>query len=94
MGRVDLITHIQHTIRMKNNFNYAIEDLKEELMYINMPEATEDHWLVSANDSMVEKLESKYEDNPEEEFYANQQGLTMSPNFVYNANTGETICII
>lgn len=52
--------------------NYDIQDLKEELMYINQPETTEDHWLVSAGDAMVEKLERKYECNPEEEFYANQ----------------------
>ena len=57
---------------MKDNFNYSLQDLKEELMYINQPVATEDHWLVSAGDAMVEKLERKYEYNPEEEFYANQ----------------------
>ena len=72
MGRVDSNAHIDHNIRMKDNFNYSLQDLKEELMYINQPEATENNWLFSANDSMVEKLESKYETNPEEEFYANQ----------------------
>ena len=72
MGRVDSNAHIDHNIRMKDNFNYDLQDLKEELMYINQPEATENNWLFSANDSMVEKLEGKYEVNPEEEFYANQ----------------------
>ena len=59
-------------IRMKDMINYSLQDLKEELMYINAPVQTEDNWLISANDAMVEKLEAKYECNPEEEFYANQ----------------------
>lgn len=61
MGRVDSITHIDHTIRMKNIINYDIEDLREEQEYIHQPNTTEDHWLVSANDSMVERMESKYQ---------------------------------
>ena len=69
---VDIPPYIEDNIRMKDNFNYSLQDLKEELMYINQPETTEDHWLVSAGDAMVEKLERKYEYNPEEEFYANQ----------------------
>jgi len=56
---------------MSNVLNYTLEDLRDEVEYINAPVESES-WLVSANDSMVEKLESKYESNPEEEFYANQ----------------------
>jgi len=64
--------YMNDNIRMKDMINYSLQDLKEELMYINAPVQTEDNWLISANDAMVEKLESKYESNPEEEFYANQ----------------------
>ena len=56
---------------MEKSLNFTLEDLKDEVEYINAPVKGES-WLVSANDSMVEKLESKYESNPEEEFYANQ----------------------
>lgn len=47
---------------MKNlmKIDYSLEDFKEEVEYINAP-VESDSWLISANDSMVEKMEAKYE---------------------------------
>ena len=43
-----------------SNVNYTLEDLRDEVEYINAP-VEGDSWLVSANDAMVEKMEAKYE---------------------------------
>ena len=42
--------------RMEKSLNFTLEDLKDEVEYINAPEVGES-WLVSANDSMVEKMD-------------------------------------
>ena len=59
---------LEWSMNLANNF--SIESLKEEQEYINSTETTS--WLQSANDAMVDKLEAKYESNPEEEFYRDQ----------------------
>ena len=64
---------------MKNlmKIDYSLENLKEELLYINDPEGSlsvdpQDNWLYRASEAAAESISAKYESNPEEEFYANQ----------------------
>ena len=61
-----------------SNVNYNLEDLRDEVEYINSPEGNLtyyaqlcDHW-DAINGAMQAKIEAKYEFNPEEEFYASQ----------------------
>ena len=60
---------------MKND--YSLENLKEELLYINDPEGSlsvdpQDNWIYRASESMAESISAKYEFNPEEELYSNE----------------------
>ena len=64
---------------MKNlmKIDYSLENLKEELLYINDPEGSlsvdpQDNWLYNASEAAAESISAKYESNPEEELYANQ----------------------
>lgn len=57
--------------------DYSLENLKEELLYINDPEGSlsvdpQDNWLYRASEAAAESISAKYESNPEEEFYAKQ----------------------
>jgi len=61
-----------------SNVNYNLEDLRDEVEYINSPEGNLaynvqlcDHW-DNINSAMQAKVEAKYELNPEEAFYASQ----------------------
>ena len=63
--------------RMEKCEFYTIEDLRDEVEYINNPEGSlsvdpQNNWLYRASEAAAESLANKYESNPEEEFYANQ----------------------